>query len=229
MNNINIADRFLRAELVLKNSKSNEDIRQRLVKYGYTDEKLAEGEKLYQKAFDLYTQQKEEYGDQYQATDEKETKRKEIHKIYMQHLTLARLAFKNDDKTYGSLDLIGRRKGRFYNWLNQARLFYVNLLKNEERQTALEQFGIKKEQLEEMKKQLDELEIIYVNQQQEKGEAQEATKIRDDAFEQLDEWLSDFFTVVRLALHDKKQLLESFGVVVPSGHYEIFAEEEQVS
>jgi hypothetical protein len=226
MKNRSIAARFTRAQLALKNAKENQEIRSRLAEFGYNDKRLAVGEQLYQKAYELYLQQTREYSDQYQATDAKENQRDQIHKIYMKHITLARLAFQKNSSVAASLDLFSRRKKAFTPWLMQAKLFYANLLQNEEQKTALAEFGVTTEQLEEVQKMLSEIESIHNAQQKEKGEAQEATQERDDAFEKLDEWLSDFFTVARLALQDKSQLLEAFGIVVPSGQYEFISNDE---
>ena len=52
-------------------------------------------------------------------------------------------------------------------------------------------------------------------QQREKGKAQTATKERDAAIDALDEWLSEFRTVAKIALEDNAQMLEAlqFGTV----------------
>lgn len=47
-------------------------------------------------------------------------------------------------------------------------------------------------------------------QRTEKGEAQAATKARDEALEALMDWLSDFIAISRIALEDDSQLLEMF-------------------
>jgi len=50
----------------------------------------------------------------------------------------------------------------------------------------------------------------------ERGESQEATLEKDQAFAQIDDWMSDFFAVDKLALEEKPQLLESLGKLVRS-------------
>ncbi|NEP46299.1 MAG: hypothetical protein F6K35_46720, partial [Okeania sp. SIO2H7] len=53
-------------------------------------------------------------------------------------------------------------------------------------------------------------------QEKEKGEAQQATKTRDEALDALDDWLGDFLAIAEVALADKPQLLEALGVLVRS-------------
>lgn len=43
----------------------------------------------------------------------------------------------------------------------------------------------------------------------EKGESQDATKLKDTAFGELDDWMREFYAVAKIALEDNPQLLES--------------------
>jgi len=48
------------------------------------------------------------------------------------------------------------------------------------------------------------------------GESQDATKIKDAAFVKMDDWMSEFYAVAKIALEDNPQLLESLGKLVRS-------------
>ena len=48
----------------------------------------------------------------------------------------------------------------------------------------------------------------------EKGESQEATRIKYEAFDRLDTRMSEFYAVVRIALDDSPRLLEAFNKTV---------------
>ena len=68
-----------------------------------------------------------------------------------------------------------------------------------------------------IKAQLDaiaEAEKAYTVYQNEKGESQQATKNKDKAFEALEKWVREFFSIAKIALEDQPQLLESLTLIV---------------
>ena len=50
-------------------------------------------------------------------------------------------------------------------------------------------------------------------QEKEKGQAQAATQKRDAALDDLQDWLSDYLAIAKVALEDNPQLLEGLGVL----------------
>ncbi|MFZ2284028.1 MAG: hypothetical protein WAV86_09145, partial [Lutibacter sp.] len=50
----------------------------------------------------------------------------------------------------------------------------------------------------------------------EKGESQDSTMSKDKAFREIDDWMSEFYAVAKIALEEKPQLLESLGKFVIS-------------
>ena len=58
------------------------------------------------------------------------------------------------------------------------------------------------------------MEQAYSDYQKEKGESQQATKDKNDAFDALDKWVTRFFKVAKIALEDRPQLLESLGKIM---------------
>jgi len=76
----------------------------------------------------------------------------------------------------------------------------------------LARYKITPEALQAAQSQVGQTFALNNVQEQEKGEAQEATQQRNAAIEALDEWLSDFKVVARIALEDTPQLLEALNL-----------------
>ena len=53
---------------------------------------------------------------------------------------------------------------------------------------------------------------LNASQEKEKSEAQKATKARDKALDNLDEWYVEFRELARIALEDDAQQLEALGL-----------------
>jgi hypothetical protein len=53
-------------------------------------------------------------------------------------------------------------------------------------------------------------------QDRERGEAQEATQVRDAKMDELDQWTADYKAIAQVALSDSPQQLEQLGWIVPS-------------
>ena len=134
----------------------------------------------------------------------------------MRHVKVSRIAFQNDRAAYQKMDLGGKRKVSLSGWLAQAKQFYINALADSEVLTKLAGFGITQAKLEAGKQLVDETEAANAAQKREKGDAQQATQDRDEAIDKLEDRLSDFIAIARIALEDKPQLLEKMGIVEPS-------------
>ncbi len=216
MEHFTIASRLLFAQNAITNALGSEEIKSAMAAYGYDETRLQKGNALYNKASELQTLQVKEYGDKYSATDAMNLARAVANKIYMEHLKIARIALVGDRGAGASLELDGLRKVTFSGWLQQAKTLYANALSSPDVTTALGRFGITQEKLEAGQQLVDEVEQKLNVQLMEKGEAQNATQERDEAFEELEGWMSDFIAIARIALADKSQYLEVLGIIEPS-------------
>lgn len=205
--------KLLFAQNAIQNALNTEAIKTVLAEFGYDEAKLNEGLALCATATDLHQKQKKEYGDQFAATDGLHIARATANKPYMRHVKLARVALKKDRGAYESLQLSGGRKTSNSGWLQQAKTFYANALSSPEILEKLTPLSMNEQVLQTAQQQVIDVEGKYNSQLKEKGEAQAATQVRDDAFEVLQEWMHDFMTIARIALEDQTQLLEVLGVV----------------
>lgn len=202
------------ARIAITNALENEEIAAELAEVGYTPEVIQGGQALYNTAFQLFEEQKREYAEQYDTTDELDAAKEEANKVYKKYRKMAKVALKKAPAKMNKVDILERVKTTFPEWLGQVKRFYENALSDEEIQTQLARFAITVEKLQAGKALIDNVEQLKAQQERDKSQAQDATHQRDQAIEEMEDWKADFFTIARIALEDKPQLLEMLGIRV---------------
>lgn len=211
--NPTIEENLTDANLVIENSLNDTEILNMVTVFGYNAEKIGEGKTFYEAANHIYAQQKREYGEKFAASSELKAKWDAAHKEFMVQLGVARIVLKTDNIAVGKLGLNERRKSTLSGWLLQTNTFYTNLLSDETLKIKLAMFGITEEKLNAAKLLIDDVETANANHKREKGEAEQATRERDEAIEILDDWISDYKAIAKIALAAKSQLLENLGIL----------------
>lgn len=159
----------------------------------------------------LISQQKAEYGDQYQASQDLAAAWEQAKAAYNADLKLARVLFETNADAYGSLLLGGKRKESLSGWLEQARIFYVNLLGKPALLQEMVDHGRTAALLEAHGALVTATATAKAKQESERGEAQQATQDRDTKLDELVAFLSKFRAIAEIALADNPQWLEKLG------------------
>ncbi len=194
---------------------TNPEILDIMTQYGYTQERIYnEGLTLYNATQELILVQKKEYGEQYTVSQKVNELWDAAYTRYMQLLRLTRIGLKNKSGALHSLSATGSRKRSLTGFIENARMLYGNLLSQPELMQSVQSFGITTESLNEAMQMVNALEAAYQEFFKEKGEVQSSTLKRDEAFDKLYDWYSDFRATARVALFDSPQLLEKLGIVV---------------
>jgi len=202
------------SNLIIQTSLTDEQIKQAAGVYGYDEAKLQAGKRLYDEFFALYNQQKKEYGEQIEATEEVHTAWDAANQLYMKTLKIARVAFQKVSRTDREVIVSGTRKRTLVGWLEQTKVFYTNLLADTELLTEMAKFGYPKEKLAAEYQLVQDLDQKRIKQNQESSEAEEATRARDQKIHELDDWISDYRVVLKVALTETPQKLERLGIKV---------------
>ncbi len=197
--------------IALDNYDSNPAIQDRMGLYMYTPEKIADGRTLYEEAWALVTAQKEEYGEQYQATRELYQAWAAAKAFYTPLLGVARVAFKKDANTRDALELDGARKTSIPNWTTQTMFFYNNLLEKEDRLAKMAQLGITEAQIQAGLEKNIALQKALSARKDERAEAIDATRARNKKLDELEDWMDDFKEIAKVALAGDPALLETLG------------------
>ena len=203
---------LLQAETAIVNISENADIKALLANYGYDDAKLAAGLTLFTTATTLHENQLKEYGDQYSATQSFKRAVTAARETYMEHVKIARVAMKGSPAGGAKLGLSGSRASDFSGLAIQVDVFYVNALADPEVLAALAKFGITEDKLTASHAAFADTRAKYIKQKNETGEAQKSTQKRDEAVDELSNWISDFMVIARIALKNQPEMLAALGV-----------------
>jgi len=210
--NASISDFFANAALILNNAQAHPEIATALDAFGYDAAAIQHGQELFTTARALHDTQIKEYGEQHATTQIFTEAVRQADKSYTAHRRLATLAFKGNAQRQTDLKLSERKPRAFNPWYEQARHFYTALLADAAAQSQLARYRVTAEALQAGQSQVEQTLALNNLQQQEKGEAQNATQHRDAAIEALDDWLSDFKEIAKIALADSPQLLEALNL-----------------
>lgn len=209
---ISVGEWISRMRIAFSNAKLPTILPQ-LQTIGYTEEKLNGYLEKVAALEELNQAQKLEYAVKTTETEKADKKRKEINEIYMRHLAFCRILFKNDTFAAKTLEFAGERKTAFSSWYQQVNNFYAQLLASEVLLEKIKSINIQENDIKAVQSQLEALILLKENQKKEIAEAQKATEIRDQAFDELHPLYSELIAYAKI-LFQEDQVLEALGVKV---------------
>ncbi len=95
------------------------------------------------------------------------------------------------------LSLEGSVSRAYISWLETVKKFYSEVLADTEVQTKLSRLKVTTEDLNVSNTFIGELETARTEYLKEKGESQDSTKQKDASFAKIDDWMSEFYAVLR--------------------------------
>ncbi len=213
---LSIQERLAVASQAITNALNDTTLGELLAFRSYTLEKLTAGHELYQKTFSLQGKQTNEYGEAVEASENYEKAWRELLDEMRDIRVIGKIEFQNNKRYYKELKLHKplirtKLKGR-----EALKELLTHIAKTPEIVNALTPYGITQETISDMKGRSFGLETLITNRDQEKTEAQNATRERDKAMEALDEWMIDFLTIARIAVKNNPEYMEMLGEIVPS-------------
>ncbi|NOR76029.1 MAG: hypothetical protein GQ525_12850 [Draconibacterium sp.] len=200
----------------LDNVEIQPEIATTMAEFGYDATVVAEGKTLLtetRQSFDFNETEDDETSEAYSAF---KLLKASLEETYKMHRKKAKVIFRNDSKTMDKLAVSGSLPKAYIKWLEVVKKFYSVALKDAGIQAKLVRLKITLDDLTAADTLIGDLEAARAEYLREKGESQDATKEKDTAFEKMDDWMSEFYAVARIALEDSPQLLESLGKFVRS-------------
>ena len=200
----------------LENAEKQTEIATIMAEFGYDETMLAAGKTLLAETRASFDFNKKEDDETTEAYKNFTTFKENLAKTYTLHRKKGKVIFKNEPTTLSKLALTGSLPTAYINWLETVKKFYNVVSADTEIQTKLVRLKITVEEINETIGKINELESARAEYLKEKGESQNATKTKDKAFSEMDNWMSEFYAVAKIALEDSPQLLESIGKFVRS-------------
>jgi hypothetical protein len=180
--------------------------------YGYNQEKMGEGKKLYDALDSLEREYLRAIDIKAAINFQKQKLQRQVNKSYMKYLKIARIAFDNNIEVRESLMLEGVRERTFEKWKHQVAVFCNNLLINKEYWPPIEAYGISMNLIQQLKEQLEELNVISDQVIKLTGQVKLVTEKKRKQTILVQNWVSDYIKIARIALEDEPQNLEKLGI-----------------
>ena len=211
MKNRSLPEQIERIRLLTEGVKQNPDIKEKLAQVGFTEENIQQGSDLLQRVIAYNTRQKLGHGAQKAITRSFREQQAEVNEQYLYHLSIAKIALRNDLSLWDVLQLNGRRETTVAGWFNQVRAFYANIALAS---AVMKRHGVSAQELTQTRQKLEAAAQLRIAQAQKKSETQTATQQRQELFSLLQQWESDLRYLAKYALKDSPQQLEALGIVV---------------
>jgi len=202
--------------VALENVVAQTEIATIMAEFGYDETLLTEGNTLLtttRQAFDLNKKEDDETTASYSNFS---TLKENLAKTYALHRKKGKVIFRKDPITLNRLSLTGSLPAAYIKWLEVVKKFYAVVSTDTDIQTKLLRLKITTAEVTSTMQLITDLELARASYVREKGESQDATKVKDKAFDEIDDWMSEFYAVARIALEDNPQLLEAIGKFVRS-------------
>jgi len=202
--------------VALENVTAQERIASKMLELGYDDAVLAEGRNLLKETLEKYQSNRQEESERSDAFDRFTSLWGELDQTYTLHRKKVKVIFKSEPALLEKLGSDKQIPSPYVKWVQVLKTFYNALLADVEIQQKVKRLKLSVEDIQAALFKIDQLDKARAEYIKEKGESQDATQIKNDAFARMDSWMSEFYAVARIALDDSPQLLEAIGKPVKS-------------
>jgi len=200
--------------VALSNAETHPGISEALSGLGYDAEKLVEGNNLLTEAREAFNTCNQERDERMEAYGVFKAKQNLLSKQYTMHRKKAKILFRKDEFLMERLKIARAISSSYVPWIEAVKRFYAEISSSEELQANMLSLNVTAEELADANTKVTELEQARSDFMKEKGQSQDATMNKDSAMEKLNDWMSAFYSVARIAFEKQPQLMEALGKVV---------------
>ncbi|MGL1888408.1 MAG: hypothetical protein OCD76_17965 [Reichenbachiella sp.] len=200
--------------VALENVSANQTISEALGELGFGKKEIEQGKKILTDARTAYDQNNVEDDEAAQAYKDFSNLKEDLKSTYTLHRKKAKVVFRKDLTLLDQLALTGSLPQAYIKWLETVKKFYSTSNDSKPIQDKLKRLKISDVNITEALAHVAKLESARSEYLLEKGESQDSTKAKDQAISEIDDWMTEFYSVAKIALEDQPQLLEVLGKVV---------------
>ena len=203
------------ARLLIFNSKDPQ-VAPLLQQLGIDDDYIGEGIARYNETMGLVDSQRKEYQEQNLTYDKFYLEKDDAEANFSRLLKLVRVLSRKDEDLQNRLQI---QSGPIYGleaWIDNAIAFYNRLLNEPDFLVTLQRFKVTPESLRSDQEAIANLRQLRNEATADKGQAQEATRLRNEKLEELNDYTIELRAIAEIALADRPQLLEKLGITVRS-------------
>ena len=204
----------LRTYRILINNSEDPAIATLLLPYGIDADEISRGKQLYSETEALFKKQKKEYQEQELAFDEYTLAKDNVQNMFNKTLKLTKLSSRKDPDLQNRLKLTTGIAKAIERWIESALALYDRLENEPAFVATLANRGITPETLAAENEAVKNLKVLRDKATAEKGEAQEATRLRNQKLEELQDYCFELREIATIAVGNNSQLLEKLGIIV---------------
>ncbi len=183
---------------------------------GVNNAYINQGEALYNETTKLVVEQKKEYQEQSLAFDNFYVEKDEAAASFNRTFKLAKVLSRNNKDLQDRLKVNAEKPYAIEEWIENATDFYNRLQIEAAFLTSIKKFKITIARLNTEKQAIIDLKQLRNKAILEKGEAQEATRLRNEKLDELADYCTELKVIAEIALESQPQLLEKLGILVRS-------------
>lgn len=207
-------EKLMFARTALDNALNTPEIASAIANYGYNASKINEGKALADVVEQLNHQKNIKYSELLAARDQKAAAFDIARKAYTKYVKLARTLFAKNALIMSQLGIVGKRAKGEVKFIEEATRFYAAALSSADILSQFVTLGIHAAHLQTEQAAIFALRDVKIAQRNATTNAERATAQRNEKIKALNQWMSQFLQIARIALEDDPHWLEALGVLV---------------
>lgn len=211
-----IARQLNTARLAINNTLADNELLALVASYGYTSQRMLEGQQLYERAVAAVNAQTIATGTRMQARAQASAAKSQAHASYQSLAQLARALFAQGSPQRATLGLNGKTPHSVAAFLAASNTLFDNGLAVEGIRQTLESYGYGAERLAQERAQIGVFAQANQLQAAANSAAQQSSHEQRAALTELGQWVARYHKIAKIALRDKPALIEKIGGAVRS-------------